>query len=247
MGGECTRSGTGNVGTVPPPTAAIVLAGGSGTRAGTEVNKVYVAVAGRPVLTRALAAPLASPFVVVVALVVRPGDEERAADVAGGDSRIRLVRGGPTRSASELAGLDAVGDLITDGAVTVVAIHDGARPLATPALWEAVVSAAADRGGAVPVLPLPAPVYTLTGGRLRPRTESLVRVQTPQAFLAGPLHAAFRRGAVAGFTGADTAATVERFSDLPIVTVPGDPHNVKVTYREDLALVEEFGMGGEEA
>lgn len=229
---------------MPPATAAIVLAGGSGVRAGTDVNKVYVPVAGRPVLARALAAPLSSPFVVAVVVVFRPGDEERAAAAAGGDSRIRLVAGGPSRSASERAGIEAAGDLIAGEAVRVVAVHDGARPLATPALWEAVVSAAADRGGAVPVLPLPAPVYTLAGGRLRRRSGPLVRAQTPQAFLAGPLRAAFREAAAAGFSGADTAATVERFSDLPIVAVPGDPRNVKVTYREDLALVEELGIDG---
>jgi len=224
---------------VSPATAAVLLAGGSGTRAGTAVNKVYAPVGGSPLLARSLAAPLACPFVRRVVVVVRAGDESRAREVLGSDARVTMTAGGPTRSASELAGLEALGEDIAAGDVRIVAIHDGARPLASPALWAAVVEAADHRGGAVPVLPLPLPVYTLDGGRLLlPGPGTLVRVQTPQAFRAGPLLEAFRRAAAAGFSGADTAATVERYSDLVVATVPGEASNLKVTHGEDLARAE---------
>lgn len=230
-----------------PPTAAVVLAGGSGTRAGTGVNKVYVPVAGRPVLAHALVSPLACPFVRRVVVVVRAGDEELAARIVRslGDPRLEVTTGGTTRSASEVAGLDALSGDVAAGDIVVVAVHDGARPLASPALWTAVVTAAAARGGAVPVLPLRERLYETAPGGLRELdSDTLVRVQTPQAFLAAPLDAAFRRAAAAGFAGPDTAATVERFSDLVVAAVPGEPGNLKVTFGGDLARVENLLADG---
>ncbi len=59
-------------------------------------------------------------------------------------------------------------------------------------------------------------------------------VQTPQGFSARPLLEAFRAAAAAGVEATDTAATMEKFSDLVVRTVPGDPDNIKVTWPEDL-------------
>jgi len=63
-------------------------------------------------------------------------------------------------------------------------------------------------------------------------------VQTPQCFLARPLLDAYRAARKVGFTGVDTAETVERFSDLTVMVVPGDPRNFKVTYETDLEAAE---------
>ena len=61
----------------------------------------------------------------------------------------------------------------------------------------------------------------LLGRDLRPVADDLVGVQTPQAFRAAPLLAAYRRAAADGFEGTDTAACFERYADLPVVAVPG--------------------------
>ena len=71
---------------------------------------------------------------------------------------------------------------------------------------------------------------------------SLRRVQTPQAFHAKPLLLAYRRAKQAGFQGVDTAETIERFSDLSITVVPGDPHNIKVTFVEDFFTAEDYAL-----
>jgi 2-C-methyl-D-erythritol 4-phosphate cytidylyltransferase len=73
---------------------------------------------------------------------------------------------------------------------------------------------------------------------LTPVAGRLVRVQTPQAFRADLLLAAYERADADRFTGTDTAACVERYAGVPVHCIPGDPRNVKVTYRPDLALAE---------
>lgn len=221
-----------------PPVGVLLLAGGSGSRVGADVNKVYVPVAGRPILAYSLETILACRFVRVAVLVVRAGDETTAGAVvdAASDPRVLTVIGGHTRAASELAGLEALSPAIDAGDIAVVAIHDGARPFATIGLFNRVVAAAAERGGAVPTLPVTEALYEVVAGRLRALDPgSTSRVQTPQAFRAGPLLDAYRQAAAAGFAGVDTAETIERFSDLVVVTVPGEPDNIKLTFGEDLA------------
>ena len=89
---------------------------------------------------------------------------------------------------------------IESGTVDVVAIHDGARPLASIALYRAVITAARADGGAIPAAPMPA----LLGPEAAVR--GLVAVQTPQAFAAGALLDAYTRAQLEGFRGTDTAA-----------------------------------------
>jgi 2-C-methyl-D-erythritol 4-phosphate cytidylyltransferase len=140
------------------------------------------------------------------------------------------VTGGATRADSVRAGLAAVPDT-----ADVVVVHDAARPLATEALFDAVIGAVRDGAdGAVPGLLVADTIKRVDGERVVetvPR-EELVAVQTPQAFRAGALRAAHRDGA----DGTDDAALVERDGGK-VVVVPGDPANVKVTGPDDLALV----------
>ena len=93
----------------------------------------------------------------------------------------------------------------------MVAIHDGARPLASSALFAAVLAAAREHGGALPAAPLPG----LVTAELGAVAGDLVGVQTPQAFRAAPLLAAYRSAAADGFEGTDTAATFERYARGP--------------------------------
>ena len=109
-------------------------------------------------------------------------------------------------------------------------IHDAARPLASLRMFEDVVTAARRHGGALPVLDQDGLIFE-DGTAVRDR---LVTVQTPQAFHALPLLEAYERAAEAGFVGSDTAACVERFGDLQVHSVTGDPRNLKITFPEDL-------------
>jgi 2-C-methyl-D-erythritol 4-phosphate cytidylyltransferase len=221
--------------------AAVVLAGGSGSRFGATTNKVYLPLAGRPVIAWSLAVLAGHPQVGPVVLVVRADDRD-AADAAvaaaGTDRGVEVVVGGASRQDSELAGLRQLAERIADGRVDVVAIHDGARPLLRAELVDRVLRAAREDGGAVPGLArddlvAAAPDGALTG----PAPPGLVAVQTPQAFRAGPLLAAYEAAAREGFTGTDTASCVARFAPgLAVRRVEGDGRNIKLTYAHDLGL-----------
>ena len=220
-------------------TAVVILAAGSGTRVGAEVNKVLLPLRDVPVLVWSLRDALALPDVRRLVLVVRP--EDRAAVEAAvsphlGDHEVLVVDGGATRHASEWAALQLLADEITTGGLDVVAVHDGARPLAGTALWTSVIEAARTVGGAIPVVP----VTDLLRADLTRVTEEVGAVQTPQAFRAAELLAAYRAAAADGFEGTDTAACVAAYADVEVVAVPSTALNLKVTFPEDVALAAEL-------
>ena len=143
-----------------------------------------------------------------------------------------MVTGGTTRAQSVRAGLAAVPD---DAAIIV--IHDAARPLATEALFAAVVDVVRAGGadGAIPVVPVTDTLKRVDDGVVRATVDrdGLVAVQTPQAFVAATLRTAHRSAVEA----TDDAALVERVG-ATVRTVMGEPHNVKLTRTEDLAMAE---------
>lgn len=224
--------------------AVVVVAAGSGTRVGAAVNKVLLPLLGTPVLAWSVRTALTLPDVRRVVLVVRAGEEGAVADavaphlrVDGAGPEVGVVAGGATRHDSEWAALRVLADDVAAGLVDVVAVHDGARPLAAPGLFGAVLAAAREHGGALPAVPVHAVVRRhgpTVGG-------SLVGVQTPQAFRAPELLAAYRAAQEHGFRGTDTAACLEWWAarsstPLRIAAVPSTPRNLKVTYPEDLTL-----------
>jgi 2-C-methyl-D-erythritol 4-phosphate cytidylyltransferase len=219
------------------PAAVVILAAGSGSRVGAETNKVLLPLGDSSVLGHSVRAVLELADVTHLVLGVRAGDEDAVrAAVAPllGAHEVRMVRGGATRHASEWAALQTLADDIETGEVDVVAVHDGARPLAGSALFEATLAAAREHGGALPVVGLPG----LLGRDLRRVGTGLAGVQTPQAFRAVPLLDAHRRAAEEGYESTDTAACFERYCDLPVVAVDGGPTNLKVTFPEDVAVAE---------
>lgn len=209
--------------------SAIIVAAGSGTRAGAGVPKAWRMLGGRPVArwsAEALAAAGATEMVVVAAQDRQ--DEARAAMTG---LPVTVVAGGATRSASVQAGLAT---LVSDAPVLV---HDAARPFVTRMHVEAVLAAVGDADGAVPVLPV-ADTLKREGPRglaTTPR-DGLLRAQTPQAFRLPALRAAY-----AAWTSAeeptDDAGVVERWGGT-VTAAPGDPMLMKLTYPEDFAMAE---------
>ena len=200
-------------------TWGIVVAGGSGTRFG--VPKQFETVGGARLVDRAVDAVVGACDDVV--LVLPAGVAWDGVPVAA------TVPGGSTRSASVRAGLDAV-----PSASAVVVVHDAARPLAPPALFDAVIGAVrAGADAAVPGLPIPDTVKRVEGAHVVETIsrDALVAVQTPQAFRADALRAAH----AADEEATDDAALVEAAGGR-VVVVPGDPRNLKVTTPADLVV-----------
>lgn len=226
------------------PCAVVVLAAGSGSRVGATLdgvplNKVLLPLAGDPVLVHSIRTALAVPGLRHLVVVARPGEEQVVADAItphlDQHTEVRLVSGGSSRHASEWAGISAVAAEIETGEVEVVAVHDGARPLASVALYRAVLDAAAEHGGAVPV----APARSLITLDASPTPEATVAVQTPQAFAARTLLAAYRAAEAEGFEGTDTASCLEAHSpEVRIAAVGSGAVNMKVTFPEDVTLAE---------
>jgi 2-C-methyl-D-erythritol 4-phosphate cytidylyltransferase len=217
--------------------AAVVLAAGSGSRVGAEVNKVLLPLDGVPILARSVRPVLDVEGVHRIVLVVRPEDRDAVSETIAphlGAHDLWVVDGGEQRHDSEWQALRVLARDIENGELDVVAIHDGARPLAGPGLWRAVIDAAREHGGAIPVVATPR--LTRTDGSLAP--AGLVGVQTPQAFRAAELLEAYRRSREDGFVGTDTAACLERYAGVRVVGVPSTAANLKVTFPEDVGLAE---------
>jgi 2-C-methyl-D-erythritol 4-phosphate cytidylyltransferase len=216
--------------------ASIVLAAGSGTRFGHSMNKVWLQLNGKHIISRSLENSRANFSNVRSILVINPDDEQFAREALTKDGALantEIVHGGATRHESEYKALQYLKGDIEAGLIDLVLIHDGARPLATPELFVAIADGAQTHGGAIPTIALdPREMDTA-------RDETVARVQTPQGFRAAQLLQAYEKAAVQGFIGTDTAACMEKFfPEVKTVAVPGDIFNIKITYPQDLAIAE---------
>jgi 2-C-methyl-D-erythritol 4-phosphate cytidylyltransferase len=222
-------------------TGAIILAAGRSERMGS-VDKLLAVVAGRPLLSYAIEAFVASKVVDDVVLVASEANRTAieallALDAEAGKPRlrrerpVRVVFGGERRRDSVKAGLDALSDC------DHVVVHDGARPLVTPALIEAALTAALDAGAALCAVPVSDTVKREGDGGLVRGTvarEGLWLAQTPQAFRRDLL---LRAHDEVDGDMTDDAAMIETLG-APVRLVEGSRLNIKVTTTEDLALVE---------
>ncbi len=200
----------------------VVVAAGNSVRYGED--KMLMMVAGKPVVAHTVAAVI--DHVDRCILVCRPDQMPLLTEAGIGAV---LVAGGPSRTASEMAGLEAIGE-----PAGVIGIHDGARPLVPSRLIETLFQTAARVGGAIPVLEASSSIVRRSD--LVPLDDALI-AQTPQVFRGGPLLAAYSAAAAAGYEAQDTAAIVREFAEIEIECVPGDPGNLKVTLPGDFDQV----------
>jgi 2-C-methyl-D-erythritol 4-phosphate cytidylyltransferase/2-C-methyl-D-erythritol 2,4-cyclodiphosphate synthase len=215
-------------------TIALLVAAGSGSRAGGGLPKQYTQIAGKPLLAHALD-HLRHPAIDAVQVAIGAGQEALYAAAAGDRPLPSPVTGGATRQQSVRNGLEAIASA---GGAARVLIHDAARPFLPGRVIEALLARLDDGDGAVPVL---AVVDSLAraGGNLDeavPR-EGLVRVQTPQAFRFDRILDAHRSWA--GELDATDDAQVARAAGIEVALVEGDPALEKLTYADDFARAEE--------
>ncbi len=198
-----------------------------------EFDKCFAAILGRPLVAWTVAAVAAAKSVRNVILVVRAEDVDairREAWVIEADATV--IAGGERRQESVAAGVES-------SRADVVVIHDGARPLATPALVDAVAIAAAEHGVGLPLVPL---VESLR--RLR-RTSvvdwidrhGLNLAQTPQAIRRELLLHAYIHHDPWGPESIIDESLVVQMEGTAVTAVRGDRANLKVTVPEDLEIV----------
>ncbi len=219
-------------------TWAILVAAGSGERLGGDRPKAFVGLGGRVLLAESIERLDASDWIDAIVVAV-PADWEEPAIVLAEElvaSKVAaVVTGGATRAESVRAGLEEV-----PAEALVVIVHDAARPLIGDDVIERVLAPLAEGyDGAVPGLPLVDTVKRVEAGVVAETVdrESLVTVQTPQAFTVAALRAAY--GDDSPLDAPDCASLVERRGGR-IRVVAGDLKLLKITTAADLELVESW-------
>jgi 2-C-methyl-D-erythritol 4-phosphate cytidylyltransferase len=208
--------------------AAIIPAAGSGVRLGADVPKAFLELGGLSLLTRSALAMSTVADVLIIAAPV-DGLDEASAQVAQVDAEIHIVAGGEHRQESVANALRMVPE-----DVSIVLVHDAARPLVPFEVTQNVV--AAIRGGAkaaIPVLPLVDTIKRVNNQGIAIETvdrNQLRRVQTPQGFDRATLDLAYRNPEV---VATDDAGLMDALG-IPVVTVAGDERSLKITTMADV-------------
>lgn len=214
-----------------PAFAAIVVAAGSGSRAGGA--KQWRQLGGKPVARWSIEALLAAGAEDVV-VVIPPGSEAEAEAALAGLSGWRPAPGGATRAESVRSGLSALGG----PGDRPVLIHDAARPLLGAGVIRRLLEALDQADGALPGLPVADSLRRASGGRLSGGVDrdGLWSAQTPQAFRHQTIVDAYAAWP-ADETATDEAAVVERNGGAVLI-IEGDARLMKLTVPEDFAMAE---------
>lgn len=214
----------------------IIVAAGKSERMGADVDKAFLSLGTRPVLSYSLLAFEQCPMIDGVILVVRKDrvDSARAMAQMFGFSKIRaVVAGGATRQASVMNGLAELGD-----DVKIVAVHDGARPCVTAAVIEETIKSAKKSGSGVAAVKVTDTIKEVDRGTLVSRTvdrTKLWAVQTPQTFRVDWLRKAYAQTARKKALLTDEASAVEALGEA-VHLVPTSGFNIKITTPADLSL-----------
>ncbi len=217
----------------------VIAAAGLGSRMNSRLNKQYILIRGRPVLAYSL--DIFENFEAVDSIVVVAGlseieyCENEIIKKYGYKKVMGVIPGGKERQDSVWAGLNALGHN-----TTLVAIHDGARPLLSRQLLADLLQAAQKWGAAVPGVFARDTLKTVDGEGFVIDTldrSRIIAVQTPQVFKYDLIKKAFQMAKAGGVYATDDASLFERYIGR-VKMVKSDPRNLKITTPEDIATVE---------
>lgn len=214
--------------------AAVIVAGGSGLRAGGEKPKQYQLIGGRPVIWWTCRAFLDHPAVSHVQAVIGEGHEKMFAEAAAGLDLPLPVIGGSTRQESCRIGVEAVGRHSPDK----VLIHDAARPFVSDALIDDVISWLDRFPAVVPGMPVAETLKFAPGGMVSRTVDraSIWAAQTPQGFAYGPIRNAYAKAEAEHTEGLTDDASVAEHAGIAISMIPGRHENRKLTTVEDMEI-----------
>ena len=216
---------------------AIVLAGGSGQRMGTEGNKVFLPLRGIPAIVRAIV-----PFSALckgIVVVAREEDQtlmrETLVRFQIASLVTKIVTGGADRQASVANGLAALPE-----DAEAVLVHDGARALITAEVIRNVIESIRAHGSGVASIPVTDTIKSADSGGFVLETlprETLFAIQTPQGFRVSLLRQAHEHANLSGYRATDDAALLEA-AGLPVHLCMGDRENIKLTTPMDRILAD---------
>ncbi len=228
-----------------PTTAALVLAGGTGSRMGRNVPKQYIEIAGRPVLVHTLQHFEDSPLIDRIAVVANGSYHRTIKDMAhhyGIRKLVSVVESGDTRQHSSRNGMNLLGTDPPD----IVFIHDAARPFLPAGLLHDLLEAALSSGAAASAVRSTDTAYISDGnGYIQsvPDRSFLYNAQTPQVFRYGIIRDAHVKALEEGICDAtDDAVLVLRLGKA-VRIVEGSYDNIKMTTPKDLDFAKRYLAG----
>ncbi len=216
----------------------LIPAAGMGRRMGSDRNKLLLTLRGQPIIAWTLLAAEAAETLDWIGIICQPSDRpflESLLPTLALTKPIAFIPGGDTRQASVYNGLQN----LPPGAERVL-IHDGARCLATPGLFDRCGTALHTCPGLIAAVPVKDTIKVVgANGTVvsTPDRATLWAAQTPQGFAVPLLKQAHDRGLAEGWAVTDDAALFEKVG-LPVTIVPGEETNLKITTPSDLAIAE---------
>lgn len=220
----------------------LLPAAGVGRRMGSDRNKLLMPLIDRPIFAWTLDAAVAANSIDWIGIICQPADRADFEQMVGQalsqlqrPTPVEFVLGGDTRQASVYNGLQAL-----PAAAAHVLIHDGARCLATPALFDRCAAAVRQTAGLIAAVPVKDTIKQVNAEKIithTPDRAQLWAAQTPQGFEVDLLKRCHSQGQQQNWQVTDDAALLEKCG-LPVSIVEGEETNLKVTTPMDLAIAQ---------
>jgi 2-C-methyl-D-erythritol 4-phosphate cytidylyltransferase len=216
----------------------LIPAAGMGKRMGSNRNKLLITLLDKPLLAWTLIAAENAPSISWIGIVGQSADRSDLDSILGNISiskPVQFIQGGASRQESVYNGLQGLPD-----GVERVLIHDGARCLATPDLFDRCATVLKTCPGLIAAVTVKDTIKIVDSTgivRSTPDRANLWAAQTPQGFEVELLKACHEQGRSLGWEVTDDAALFEK-CNLPVTIVPGEETNLKITTPVDLAIAE---------
>jgi 2-C-methyl-D-erythritol 4-phosphate cytidylyltransferase len=216
----------------------LIPAAGMGKRMGSNRNKLLLLLRGEPIISWTLKAAEAASAINWIGIISQPSDWSDLKIILANlqlSKPVSLIQGGETRQESVYNGLQA----LPEDAQQVL-IHDGARCLATPDLFNRCAQALLQTPGLIAAVPVKDTIKVVDKSGIiqsTPDRSQLWAAQTPQGFDVKLLKQCHDKGVSQGWQVTDDAALFEKCG-LKVQVVEGEETNLKVTTPQDLAIAE---------
>ena len=216
----------------------LIPAAGMGKRMGSERNKLLLNLLGKPLLSWTLLAAETAQKIEWIGIIGQPYDFPEFKNILDNISLnkpVELISGGETRQQSVYNGLQALPKEAEN-----VLIHDGARCLVTPNLFDRCAEELLNCQGLIAAIPVKDTIKIVDSKQFikdTPKRSNLWTAQTPQGFDVNLLKESHEKGYQMGWQVTDDAALFEK-RQLPVKIVQGEETNLKVTTPVDLAIAE---------
>ena len=225
------------------PVYAVILAGGRGSRMGSETPKQFIKVLGVPILIRSvqkfLSASAVDGVICSVPTCYKKFTSELLIEYDIDTSRVEITDGGADRSDSLKKAVEYLAK--TKRLDSIVLTHDAVRPLIDERIINDNIAAATDFGACNTCIAATDTVFISADGRFIsevPDRATVFHAQTPQSFYAKKLYELIFATPPADFNKMTDGCSVFTYHGLPVAMVNGSQNNIKITYPDDIEKAE---------